>query len=79
MDAVEERSTREPLRDEGALPAGRSTQDPRRETAGEDGVREALRVATDMTLLATTDTIAVCREALLLREDEAAVRCKPQP
>lgn len=43
-----DRSTREPRRDEGPLAAGRSTQDPRRETAGEDGVKDARRVATDI-------------------------------
>lgn len=49
-EVLMDRSTREPRRDGGALAAGTSTQDPRRE-AGEDGVKEALRVATaDMTL-----------------------------
>lgn len=50
MEVLIERSTREPRREEGALPTGTSTQDPRRETAGEEGVKDALRVATDMTL-----------------------------
>lgn len=49
IEVLMERSTREPRRDEGALPTGTSTQEPRRETAGEEGVKEARRVATDMT------------------------------
>lgn len=48
-------STREPRREEEALPTGISTQDPRRE-GGKDGVRDALRVATaDMTLTAEAE------------------------
>lgn len=51
LEVLIERSTRDPRRDGGALMTGRSTQDPRRE-AGEDGVKDGLRVATDMTLKA---------------------------
>lgn len=46
---LREASTREPRREAEVLIGGRSTQEPRREPGEEDGVKEALRVATDMT------------------------------